>query len=329
MHILIGKMKAQSGDLLLSLVLPHIDAQPVSKASARQTTLPSFWRQKLIERGFTTVAAPEVYKQVYITLYTYDFSAEKAYLSACERNMHEVVAYLTRYVQPSLGKACVLSTTSAEVIRSTTLSAQERREVLFSTAADRNLMDKFRELLSAYGADEIAGSVIGLAPIDVQIEVARVTGKDTLFPLASHVGDSRLARVFEQKGYIFPIAQALELQALVSVREWIMSEPPPEQMSTALDFLFTLPTEPSRKIVGMLLPSEREKYLVAAAARNWGEICEEILVARTTPTHAAIVAAIRMGALSACIALSPYRTMAELRLARSLGKMDVYNALLG
>lgn len=256
---------------------------------------------------------------------------DSSYLSACASNMADVVAYLAPYISsPSLGKACVLATTSTDIVRSTSLSPQQAREVLFATASgvgsSLNLAGKFRELVAMYGVEDIAGNIIGLAPVDIQVDVASIASRDTLLSLASRVNNREVARVYEDRGYIFPMNQAIELGALRSIEADITSD-----ITSLLSSLFSSSSPPAEGVVSLLISrytGDRERYLIVAARKNWGQACSEILQF-PVHTHAAVIAAIRANAIEACYALSAYRTVAELRLAKSLGQTAAYNALLG
>lgn len=364
------------GDLLLSLVFPQIDRAAVTRASANQTANPNFWRQKLEERSFVfpSLFPANVYRPLYIQLYTHSFNIDETYLSACEQNMAEIVAYLSKYISsPSLGKSCVLSTTSKEVIQSTQLAQTDVREVLFVTAAkagelgqdtkqtntitretnqvtgeggsisnkerreeEELKVSKFRQLLLMYGADQIAGDLIGLAPIIVQVEVARLANETTLSYLGNRVSNPEVAAEFERRGYIFPIAQAIDIGALASVRSWLDTDPSEDQIEMAISRTFSLASSsksiPKPGILSLLIKKGKksnEKWLVLAAQRDFGDACSEIVsVDPLVPTYGAIVSAIRANALSSCRALSRYTTQAHLRLAKSLGKMSAYNALI-
>ena len=346
------------GDVLLSTLLPYMNRAPVDVASRTQTDNPHYWRVKLRDLGMLHTAldgvSPGVYKSAYITLYQHNFDVDTAYIGACARDDVDVAMYLSNYATDQARKSCVLATGSVDIVSQTPLRLDDIDEALLAAT---NNSAKFRRLASMYGVRNVAPFIIGSAPVEAQVITTEFLSDDELFnahiydpravgaqagvglttPLAQRVNTHEVGEIFQARGYMFPPLMAVDLGLVESVQVWVNGNPHLVAVKDMLTRALTLPRgrQPYIEIVTLLTAHATSRdvnfpldnFALLCARNNWAGECL-LLVEHGANANIVLTEAVRAGSEDVCRALAGYKTAAHLRLARSLGKVKVYNALL-
>ena len=337
-----------SENALLSTLLPYMNRAPVDVASRTQTDNPHYWRVKLRDLGMLHAAldgaSSGVYKSAYITLYQHNFDVDRAYIDACARDDVDVAMYLSNYVTDQARKSCVLATGSVDIVSETPLRLDDTDEALLAAAGNSA---KFRRLASMYGVRNVAAFIIGSVPVEAQVITTEFLSDDELFnaqagvglttPLAQRVNTHEIGEIFQTRGYMFPPLMAVDLGLTESVQVWVNGNPHLVAVKDMLTRALALPRgrQPYTEIVALLTAHATSRdvgfgldnFALLCARNNWAEECL-VLVEHGANANIVLTEAIRAWSEDVCRALAGYKTAAHLRLAKSLGKVRVYNALL-
>ena len=314
---------------VLDIVTPYANTPYVNKTSQQQARQQSYWIARLQKAGYEYDAAEVSYRDVYILLYSHSFDTVAAYSDACASNNSLIAMYLSKYVDAAARQHCVMTTRSQQITQRTELQSSAAQEVLLASAND---VEKFTWLSQQYPAEarNIAASVIGVSPVAVQVVLTRLLLRDgvDVTPYISRVDSHDVGVIFEQSGHRFPPMTAVELGLPNSVRDWLSQHPHQNAVKEALRL--SLSRAPFSGMVAILSGSavfSLDSFAAVCARHDWPQ--EALSLIRSgANADKTLQEAIRSNSRLVCAALRLYCTNAHLRLSRSLGRNECYNALL-
>ena len=229
-------MFSVDANVVYSHILRYLDLTPVDSSTAKVYEDQYHWLTRLEYNGFAASSNLDTnYKSIYMMLALHFFNAEETFLKACKEGLQDVVTYLLDYVEVDNVPSCANVTADINVVR-TLIVRGNMIELLLSVRNNRNKVSSLLE-----SVDELGVTQDNLDTFNILLQSNSsdlIASKVDIVNVVAHFANAAAARVFDLKGYNYPIDKAVEYDLANSVDTWLHQ--PQSQQSIKHSLLMSL-----------------------------------------------------------------------------------------